>query len=142
MSRYLVDQIERSRMIEALRHTEVRELAGEQGVLRELVVEDTCSGDRRTIPARALFVFIGADPCTGWLHGRLALDSKGFVLAGPPAAGDGRQPTLLETSRPGVLAVGDVRSGSVKRMASAVGEGAIAARLAYHHLERHGLIGP
>jgi thioredoxin reductase (NADPH) len=73
-----------------------------------------------------LFVFIGAVPCTGWLAGSLALDENGFVRTGPDAGGGA---TMLETDRPGVLAVGDVRSGSIKRVASAVGEGAMAVRV-------------
>jgi thioredoxin reductase (NADPH) len=136
MSRYLVDRIERHRGVDVLLHTEVRELCGEAG-LDGVVVEDTRTGERRRLPVRALFVFIGADPYTGWLHGRLALDEHGFVLTGPQAGRrNGRVPTLLETSRPGVLAVGDVRSGSIKRVATAVGEGAMAVRLVQEHLSR------
>jgi len=84
-----------------------------------------------------LFVFIGADPNTSWLAGAIELDDRGFVLTGQAAlysdtdgsqGGPQRQPTMLETSRPGVFAAGDVRSGSVKRVASAVGEGSMAIR--------------
>ena len=93
--------------------------------------------------ARALFVFIGADPCTGWLGDAVVTDDDGFVVTGDALqlthldpAGDGRQraPFLLETSRPGVFAVGDVRSGSIKRVASAVGEGATAVLLLHRYL--------
>jgi thioredoxin reductase (NADPH) len=140
MSRYLVDQVERIPRIELMLHTEVRELDGQDGVLEGLVVEDNRSGERRSVDARALFVFIGAVPCTGWLGQQLTLDSHGFVLTGPEAATDGRRPLLLESSVPGVVAAGDVRSGSIKRVASAVGEGAMAVRLAYEHLERLGRV--
>jgi thioredoxin reductase (NADPH) len=139
MSRYLISQVDRLANVEVLLHTEVRELLGDQ-TLDGVVVADNQSGFRRTVPARALFVFIGAMPCTGWL-GRLAdLDDRGFVRTGPDAgqAGDaepdGRR-SLLETSRPGMFAVGDVRSGSTKRVAAAVGEGAMAIRLAYERMK-------
>jgi len=129
----------------------VRELLGDE-VLEGVVVEDSRSGERRTLPVRALFVFIGAAPHTGWLAGQLALDDDGYVLTGADAAraaGDGtsgegtawvgdRPPLGLETSRPGVFAAGDVRSGSIKRVASAVGEGAMAVRLVHQHLEEIG----
>ncbi|MEA2224892.1 MAG: thioredoxin reductase [Solirubrobacteraceae bacterium] len=140
MSRYLADRIERSG-VEVLLDTEVRALEGE-GTLEAVIAENKRTGKRRRLPARAMFVFIGADPHTGWLRQCVALDRHGFVLTGPAAAklGEGergsRQPLLLETSRPGVLAAGDVRSGSIKRVASAVGEGSMAVRLVYDFLER------
>ncbi|MGW9068146.1 FAD-dependent oxidoreductase [Streptomyces yangpuensis] len=143
MSRYLVDQVERHPKIEVLLHTEVRGVSGEEG-LESLVVEDNASGERRELRAAALFVFIGARPRTDWLKGVLALDEKGFVLTGADAraAADasrwdslGRGPLLLETTLPGVFAVGDVRSGSVKRVASAAGEGAMAIRFVHEHRE-------
>jgi thioredoxin reductase (NADPH) len=132
MSRYLADRIENSHAIDVLRHTEVRELIGgdRDGTLQALVVEDNLTGDRRALDAKALFVFIGAEPCTPWLAGAIAMDSKGFVLTGAAAGAQ----SLLQTSRPGVLAVGDVRSGSIKRVASAVGEGSMAVRLVHDHL--------
>jgi thioredoxin reductase (NADPH) len=137
MSRYLADRIERTSGIEVLRHTEVRELVGE-GALEAVGVEDSRTGSRRRLEARALFVFIGAEPHTGWLGDRLALDDRGFILTGADAVrDDGRQPFLLETSLPGVFAAGDVRSGSIKRVTSAVGEGAMAIRLAHEYLEVH-----
>jgi thioredoxin reductase (NADPH) len=138
MSRYLVDRIERTPNVDVLRCARVRELVGEEA-LRALVVEDLRTGERKTVEARALFVFIGAEPHTDWLRGQLALDDNGFVLTGWDANGqDGSRRMLLETSRPGVLAVGDVRSGSIKRVASAVGEGSMAVRLVHEHLERMG----
>jgi thioredoxin reductase (NADPH) len=132
MSRYLADRIENSDAIDVLLHTEVRELIGgdRDGTLEALVVEDNSTGERRTLEAKALFVFIGAEPCTPWLAGEIAMDSKGFVLTGAEAGSQ----SPLQTSRPGVLAVGDVRSGSIKRVASAVGEGSMAVRLVHDHL--------
>ena len=142
MSRYLADRIERMPGVEVLRHTEVRGLVGNRQ-LDGLLVEDTRSGQRRTLDARALFVFIGAEPHAGWLGTQLALDRHGFILTGADASGHaagrpwadlGRDPFPLETSRPGVFAVGDVRSGSIKRVASAVGEGSMAVRLVHEYL--------
>ncbi|MFL5827801.1 MAG: FAD-dependent oxidoreductase [Thermoleophilaceae bacterium] len=143
MSRYLADQIERDPQIEVMRCTEVRELTGEHGMLRAVVAENTETGERRTLPARALFVFIGAHPHTQWLGDQIALDDHGFILTGPAAANAsnggwiaGREALPLETSRPGVFAAGDVRAGSIKRLASAVGEGSMAVRLVHEHLEK------
>jgi thioredoxin reductase (NADPH) len=139
MSRYLVGQIERNPDIEVLRDTEVRELVGEE-VLEAVVVENNRTGERRQIPARALFVFIGADPHVDWLAGQVKLDEDGFVLTGTGAC-DGpvnRHAVGLETNLPGVFAAGDVRSGSIKRVAAAVGEGAMAVRLVHQHLAGDG----
>jgi thioredoxin reductase (NADPH) len=143
MSRYLVDQIEKTAGIQVYRRTEVRELVGRQGRLEQIIVQDTATGQRHSLDAALLFVFIGAQPCTGWLADSLHLDGRGYVRTGldagtRPAAGPADQPSLLETSRPGVYAVGDVRSGSIKRVASAVGEGAMALRLVHDHLARNG----
>ena len=138
MSRYLVDQIEGLPNVEVLRHTEVTELIGDDGRLQALGVRDTRTGDRREIPTTVLFTFIGAQPCTGWLASSVALDERGYVLTGAQVRTDAPQPVMLETSRPGVLAVGDVRSGSIKRVASAVGEGSMAVRLIHDHLARYG----
>jgi thioredoxin reductase (NADPH) len=141
MSRYLAERIERS-PAEVMLNTEVRTLEGER-TLEGVTVEDNRSGERRRLPARAMFVFIGADPHTHWLQDHVALDDHGFVLSGQAAAvtvpevgGELRQPLMLETSRPGILAAGDVRSGSIKRVASAVGEGSMAVRLTHDLLER------
>lgn len=134
MSRYLVDQIVQRPRLTVCLNTEVREVHGDQ-VLKTVVAENIQTGERHSIKTRALFVFIGADPNTGWLTGTLALDAHGFIATGQAAltrsAGKERRapvrhPLLLETSLPGVFAAGDVRSGSVKRVASAVGEGAMA----------------
>jgi thioredoxin reductase (NADPH) len=142
MSRYLVDRVLRHPRIEVLLHNEVRELLGEKD-LDGVVVEDNRTGQRRTLAVRALFVFIGAIPCTSWLSSMIALDEDGFVLTGQQAAAAtteagwwhrGRSPLMLETNRPGVFAIGDVRSGSIKRVGSAVGEGAMVVRLIHEHL--------
>lgn len=136
MSRYLVDQIVQHPRVAVRYCTEVREVHGD-GALRAVVAEDKRTGERHSIETRALFVFIGADPNTAWLAGAIQLDDRGFVPTGRAALysdTDGnqgraqRQPLMLETSRPGVFAAGDVRSGSVKRVASAVGEGSMAIR--------------
>jgi thioredoxin reductase (NADPH) len=139
MSRYLADRIERLPRVEVMRRTEVRELLG-NGFLDGVVVENLDSGERDRLDVRPLFVFIGAEPCTGWLDGVVPLDDHGYALTGPDAApwiADGEAaPGLLETGVPGILAAGDVRSGSIKRVASAVGEGAMAVRLAYARVDR------
>ncbi|MEN3361809.1 MAG: thioredoxin reductase [Mycobacteriales bacterium] len=139
MSRYLVDRVQRTPGVEVLPHTEVRELVGPAGRLQAVLAEDIRTGERRRLDANALFVFIGTRPYTEWLDGQLALDRKGFVRTGADADGgvrtDGRPGAMpLETSRSGVFAVGDVRSGSIKRVASAVGEGSMAVRLVHDHL--------
>jgi thioredoxin reductase (NADPH) len=135
MSQYLVDQIATTPSIVLLRHTEVRELHGD-AVISSVGVADLMTGERRQLDVGAVFVFIGAVPCTGWLPDTIAADRSGFVLTGEAAASSGSamRPQLLESSWPGVFAVGDVRSGSVKRVASAVGEGAMAVRLVYAQL--------
>jgi thioredoxin reductase (NADPH) len=136
MSRYLIDQIDRIDNIEVRTGTQVDELIGDRGV--EALMLSNGSGERTRLDATALFVFIGADPRTGWLTDEVLLDGKGFVLTGAELAAATEtgeaQPLTLETNAPGVFAVGDVRSGSVKRVASAVGEGSMAVRLVHQHL--------
>jgi thioredoxin reductase (NADPH) len=115
------------------------------------VVEDNRSGAHGTLKARALFVFIGAEANTGWLRGTVELDERGFVLTGQAldrSALDvdhwqerSRKPFLLETSMPRVFAAGDARAGSIKRVASAVGEGAMAVRLIHQYLADAGAHG-
>ena len=122
MSRYLADRLRANSRIEVHDHSAVRELRGEFD-LDEVVIEDLETGEHQALPARAVFVFIGADPNTAWLEGQIALDEQGFVCTGQGGA------PLLETSRAGVFAAGDVRSGCVRRVAAAVGEGAMAVRL-------------
>jgi thioredoxin reductase (NADPH) len=122
MSRYLVDRIAGLPNVEVLTQTTVTGLEGSGGMLEAIRWRRRDSGEEMRRPVRHLFLFIGADPNTDWLSGSgVALDSKGFVLTGPDT-NEKRRP--LETSRPGVFAIGDVRSGSVKRVAAAVGEGA------------------
>ena len=137
MSRYLVDQVLRHANIEVLPHTEVRELMGD-AELSGLGVEDNRDGARRELEVQAVFVFIGAEPHTRWLADELALERGGYVLTGrdvPPEHTQGKEPLPLETSIPGVFAAGDVRANSIKRVASAVGEGSMAVRLMHDHLE-------
>jgi thioredoxin reductase (NADPH) len=137
MSRYLVDRVQQNPNIRVMLGTEVRELLGDE-TLEAITVEDNETGARRVIKARALFVFIGVTPCTGWLSDLVELDDHGFVLTGRDALLEvgaegmeaGWRRSMLETSQPGIFAAGDVRSGSAKRVAAAVGEGAMAVRLA------------
>jgi thioredoxin reductase (NADPH) len=101
----------------------------------EAVVIETAVGERSQLPACGLFSFIGAEPNTDWLKECLQLDEDGFILTGSDlTATDGRPPLLLETSQPGIFAVGDVRHGSIKRVATAVGEGAMVVRLVHERL--------
>ncbi|WP_061297929.1 FAD-dependent oxidoreductase [Herbidospora cretacea] len=142
MSRYLAVEVERHPGIQIMLNTEVRELIGEEK-LAAVGAEDNRTGERFTIEARAMFIFIGAEPYTTWLADEIALDPKGYILTGADATRSGRQdtpdstgrPFPLETSRAGVFAAGDVRSGSVKRVAAAVGEGAMAVRLIHDYLQ-------
>jgi thioredoxin reductase (NADPH) len=144
MSQYLIARIEANDRIEVLNHTEVRGLAGEKH-LEEVTLEDNQSGARRSVPCQGLFCFIGAVPATAWLGGCVALDRSGFVLtdrALPDSISKGsdfggRDPLPFETSLPGVFAAGDVRAGSVKRVAAAVGEGSSAVRQVHEYLATH-----
>ncbi len=139
MSRYLIDELAENDRVELLTCCEVVELRGEDG-LESVIVADRDTGERRPLEARALFVFIGADPQTEWLRGFVTLDDHGFVVTGRDLPDEDLDafgtdhPLILETSQPGVFAVGDVRSGSVKRCASAVGEGSMAVRLVHERL--------
>jgi thioredoxin reductase (NADPH) len=132
MSRYLVDQVAAKAAIEVLTTTHVVAGSGDAR-LRSLVLEDATSGERREVPADGLFVMIGAVPKTDWLPSTILRDGGGYVLTGQDLL-DGpharawpldRRPMPYETALPGVFAVGDVRSGSLKRVASAVGEGSV-----------------
>ncbi|MEO1310428.1 MAG: FAD-dependent oxidoreductase [Pseudomonadota bacterium] len=141
MSRYLISRIDSIPNIEFHPHTEVTALEGDEA-LASVTLTNNKTGAAVENAARHVFVFIGAAPNTRWLDGCVALDQKGFVLTGPDipaeelAAGDwtGRAPFLLETSKPRVFAVGDVRSGSTKRVASAVGEGSISVAMVHRAL--------
>ncbi len=142
MSRYLIRRIEESPAITLRSRTEIVELLG-NGALEGVRWRNSATGEVEERPVGHVFCMMGADPSTGWLGGCVALDEKGFVVTGQdiPAeelAASGwslsRHPLLLETSRPGIFAVGDVRSGNVKRVASAVGEGSISIQLVHRVL--------
>jgi thioredoxin reductase (NADPH) len=131
MSQYLIDRIDATSNIEVLTNTEVVALSGSpQGQLDRIRWRNRLSGEEAEKPIRHLFLFIGADPATDWLHGCVSLDAKGFVQTGASvpqevrSANSGEQPLSLQSNIPGVFAVGDVRSGSVKRVGAAIGEGA------------------
>ena len=134
MSRYLIERIAALPNVEVLTQTKVTALEGEGGALHAVRWRRLPSGEETTRPIRHLFLFIGAEPNTSWLSGCVALDAKGFVRTdgdiepGIPA---------LETSRPGVFAIGDVRCGSVKRVAAAVGEGAQVVAAIHAYLARN-----
>jgi thioredoxin reductase (NADPH) len=139
MSRYLIDELERRPQIEVLTHREIVELKGEDA-LEAVIVTDTRTGERQELEAKALFVFIGASPHTDWLRDHVAMDEHCFLLTGGDVQGEHlaqhgeERPFFLETSQPGIFAVGDVHSGSIKRVASAVGEGSMAVRLVHQRL--------
>src|SRR4029453_16577166 len=142
MSSYLVRRIEDTPNIEVLLNTEVREMNGDVH-LRSVTLANNRTGETRTLHTPAVFSFIGAVPRSEWLPADIEKDTKAFVLTGPSLIASSRwkaprQPFLLETSRPGVFAAGDVRSGSVKRVASAVGEGAMAVQLVHSYLSEMG----
>ncbi|MBD7917436.1 FAD-dependent oxidoreductase [Cellulomonas sp. Sa3CUA2] len=144
MSHYLVEQVEAHPRIRVLTCTEVVEALGDEH-LEQVVLRRTDTGDKETVATGWLFVFIGAAPLTGWLDGTVHRDARGFVQSGPDLLSDGRPPAgwpldrppyHLETSVPGVFAAGDVRAESAKRVASAVGEGAMAVMLVHRYLEQ------
>ena len=143
MSAYLVEQIAGIEAISVRTCTTVVNAQGD-GHLEALTLEDARTGERETVPASHLFVFIGGAPRTGWLDGAIVRDGRGFIPTGPALLHEGRRPAgwplerdpyLLETSVPGVFVAGDVRADSVKRVASAVGEGAMAVTLVHRYLE-------
>jgi thioredoxin reductase (NADPH) len=144
MSYYLVEQIERIPQISVRTCTEIAEAHGDDH-LERITLRDSNTGATETLDAQWLFVFIGAAPLTGWLDGVVERDECGFVLAGPDLVTAGQRPAgwpldrapyHLETSVPGVFVAGDVRAESAKRVASAVGEGAMAVMLVHRYLER------
>jgi thioredoxin reductase (NADPH) len=131
MSSYLSRRVEAKENIEILASTQIRRMSGGK-ILEEAELENTKTGERRVVRTPAIFSMIGADPCTEWLPGEIERDEKGFIKTGSDVAdspawkANKRRPRPLETSLPGVFAAGDVRSGSVKRCAAAVGEGGMA----------------
>jgi thioredoxin reductase (NADPH) len=138
MSSYLADRVEQSENITVLRQTEIRRMVGDAR-LEGVEVEHVPTGAMRRIDAAAVFSFIGAAPRTSWLPPGIQTDARGFVLTGRAVTrrgqrAGGREPFTLETSHPGVFAAGDVRQGSVKRVASAVGEGAMAIMFVHQYL--------
>jgi len=144
MSRYLIDQIERTPNVQLWTHASVIEVHGETH-LEEISVQCSDTNTVERVPASAMFIYIGALPRTDWLEGTLERDELGFILAGPYLRKDGkrtegwtldRDPFLLESSVPGVFVVGDVRHGSIKRVASAVGEGAIAVQFIHRYMAK------
>jgi thioredoxin reductase (NADPH) len=132
MSRYLIDQIEHHPRIEVMSHTEVTALLGDEELA---AIELTNNQDQRawTLISGALFIFVGARPSTDWLGGQLAIDEHGFIRTGAdvPAVAGSPTPLVLETSTPSIFCVGDARSGSIKRVATAIGEGSMAVRLVF-----------
>lgn len=144
MSQYLIDQIEQTENIHVEYQTRVVAVQGEEH-LAALTLSCDLSGEKRDVDASSLFVFIGAQPRTEWLDGFVQRDDRGFLLTGRDLMSDGkrpkgwsldRDPGLLETNVPGVFAVGDVRHGSVKRVASGVGEGSIAIQFVHEYLAK------
>ena len=144
MSHYLIQQIEESPNIQVRSRTVVEAAHGD-GRLERLTLRDVESGQTEQVDAQWVFVFIGAAPLTDWLDGTVLRDERGFILAGPDLSADGRPPEgweldrppyHLETNVPGVFVAGDARSESAKRVASAVGEGAMAVMLVHRYLEQ------
>jgi thioredoxin reductase (NADPH) len=132
MSRYLIDRLEGLSNVEVLTQTTVTDLEGNDGMLEAVRWRSGMSGEEVRRAIRHLFLFIGAEPNTDWLTGSgVALDRKKFVLTGSDIDEDRR---LLETSRKGIFAIGDVRSGSIKRVAAAVGEGAQVVTMLHANL--------
>ena len=143
MSKYLIDQIEQTPNIKVCANTEMIEAMGEER-LECLVLKNNITGNKERVPATSVFIFIGASPQTEWLSGVVATDERGFILSGPYLSQDGdgrkrvskgeRDRAIFETSVPGVFVAGDVRHGSVKRVASGVGEGSICVQMIHQYL--------
>ena len=139
MSHYLLQRIEETHNIEVLTHTEISSMHGTTH-LEKVELINNVSDEKRDLPVVAVFSFIGAKPCTNWLPKEIETDTYGFVRTGPKVVPASqwklqRQPFWLETSHPGVFAAGDVRATSVKRVASAVGEGSMAIQFVHEYLK-------
>src|ERR1700723_3334677 len=144
MSHYLIEQIEKTANIDVWTSASVTEVNGDQR-LDSIMVKRGSSSEPHKIPASSLFIFIGALPRTEWLGESIERDERGFILTGPDLMHDGKRPAtwtldrdpgLLETNVPGIFAVGDVRHGSVKRVASGVGEGAVVVQFIHQYLAK------
>jgi thioredoxin reductase (NADPH) len=144
MSHYLIEQIEKTPKIEVWTQSSVVEVQGESR-LTGITVLCEKTGTREQLPASSLFIFIGAQPSTEWLGNLIERDERGFILSGPDLLRDGKRPAswtldrdpgLLETNVPGIFVVGDVRRGSVKRVASGVGEGAVVVQFMHQYLAK------
>lgn len=142
MSQYLIDQIAETPNITVKAHSQVVEAKGETS-LEAIAIQNSLTGETQIVPATSLFIFIGAVPRTDWLDGTVERDERGFILTGPDLMHEGhrpkgwnleREPFLLETNIPGIFAVGDVRHGSIKRVASGVGEGSICVQFVHRYL--------
>jgi thioredoxin reductase (NADPH) len=142
MSQYLIEQIKQMPNIHVELNSRVTEVFGTER-LEELSILCSTSGDKQRVPAASLFIFIGAAPGTNWLHDAVERDEKGFILTGSDLIKAGkppkgwpleREPWLLEASVPGIFVAGDVRYGSIKRVASGVGEGANAVQFVHQYL--------
>ena len=143
MSRYLIDQIEQTENISVMVNTEIVAATGSDR-LEEITLKNRTSGTTETVPADAIFIFIGAEPHSDIVAGIVERSDAGFILTGPDLIREGRRPKnwtlqrdpfLLETSMPGIFAAGDVRHGVIRRVASAVGQGAVAVSLIHKYLE-------
>ena len=144
MSQYLIDQIQRTPKVQIWSHASVSAVHGDRR-LEEISVLCSDTNKVERVPASSMFIFIGALPRTDWLAGLVERDDRGFILTGPDLIRDGerpkgweldRDPFLLETNVPGIFAVGDVRHGSVKRVASGVGEGSVAVQFIHQYLSK------
>jgi len=144
MSQYLIDQIKETPNIQVWAHASIQEAHGDSR-LEEISVLCSDTNKVERVPASSMFIFIGALPATDWLGGLVERDERGFLLTGPDLVRDGerpkgwtleRDPFLLETNVPGIFAVGDVRHGSVKRVASGVGEGSVAVQFIHQYLSK------
>ena len=142
MSQYLIHQINETKNVRVWLDSVVTEVKGENK-LERLIVTNISTGEQRDVQASGLFIYIGAQPHTDWLNGLIKRDVHGFILTGLDLQQDelknqgwmpNRQPSLLETTIPGIFAAGDVRHGSIKRIAAGVGEGSTAIQLIHQYL--------
>jgi thioredoxin reductase (NADPH) len=142
MSQYLIHQINETQNIRVWLNSVITEVKGENK-LESLIVTNIKTGEQREVLASGLFIYIGAEPRTDWLNGRIKCDAHGFILTGSDLQRDelknqgwmlDRHPYLLETTIPGVFAAGDVCHGSIKRIAAGVGEGSTAIQLIHQYL--------